>query len=428
MHAAPSPPGPVPSRPAASPSSKSANGDGNHRIFEGHLPSLFSFSYVQHVVMLKDSWTNLKDSDQKNLERHLQGKPRLCNTEAELNALTVELSTDAPHPLGPNGPNGFMMSLLPNLEPTFVPLKRVPNNPLCVYLVAVGDGFQVLFSSVDAKDKLGKGGTTLAVTFDGGNVTLSHMGAPRDRREGWYARAAAGAGLSLGLELLRDPPRLRVRHWGGLEGPKPMEVDLKWLGGKADELQYFALVVTGPKCVNFYAVHTQKRPAPDPELRKSEFGGGIFQAVTKGVKNFFGIGGSDQKTEKAGPSAPSTKTPEPKPQQEPSAPAKGGPSGAKDAAAPGPPDPREACRYGLDCYRKTEEHFEQFAHPKDHPKYKPPPKSLDAKGGGASQPKDADPREACRYGMDCYRKTEDHFEQFAHPKDHPKYKPPPRAA
>ena len=53
---------------------KSNTRHGNHRLFEGHLPSLFSFSYVAHVVMLQKDWDWLPDDDKGKLLAHLRSE------------------------------------------------------------------------------------------------------------------------------------------------------------------------------------------------------------------------------------------------------------------------------------------------------------------------------------------------------------------
>mmetsp|Transcript_95132 Transcript_95132/g.188467 ORF Transcript_95132/g.188467 Transcript_95132/m.188467 type:complete len:594 (+) Transcript_95132:96-1877(+) len=91
---------------------------------------------------------------------------------------------------------------------------------------------------------------------------------------------------------------------------------------------------------------------------------------------------------------------------------------------------RKRCRYGQDCYRKTPQHRQDFAHPGD----------LDWEQDGEEQPEVAEnmqqqereasvqqaskqdnaeclPRNRCRYGGDCRRKTLEHCRAFSHPGD-----------
>lgn len=68
-----------------------------------------------------------------------------------------------------------------------------------------------------------------------------------------------------------------------------------------------------------------------------------------------------------------------------------------------PNNVRESCQFGIRCYRRTQEHRTEFAHPGDSDYRRPdfPPASPNAP--------------PCPFGAGCYRRNPQHFQEFQHP-------------
>ncbi|CAL1278329.1 unnamed protein product [Larinioides sclopetarius] len=88
----------------------------------------------------------------------------------------------------------------------------------------------------------------------------------------------------------------------------------------------------------------------------------------------------------------------------------------KVASVPKSDKPRIPCMYGKKCYRRNQNHIEQFSHPGDSDYASEPETSQKNDSAAVSEGEDSSPKKECPYGENCFRKNPQHKKDFKHTK------------
>ncbi|XP_055940852.1 aprataxin and PNK-like factor [Argiope bruennichi] len=97
-------------------------------------------------------------------------------------------------------------------------------------------------------------------------------------------------------------------------------------------------------------------------------------------------------------------------------------AGSEDEAEPKPSNvtksdkPRIPCTYGKKCYRRNQNHIDQFSHPGDSDYTSEPEASQKNDTAAVSEGEDSSPKKECPYGENCFRKNPQHKKDFKHTK------------
>ncbi|GFS89850.1 uncharacterized protein TNCV_4839411 [Trichonephila clavipes] len=78
--------------------------------------------------------------------------------------------------------------------------------------------------------------------------------------------------------------------------------------------------------------------------------------------------------------------------------------------------PRIPCTYGKKCYRRNQNHVEQFSHPGDSDYASESEISHKNESAAVSEGEEDSPKKECPYGANCFRKNPQHKKDFKHTK------------
>jgi len=116
--------------------------ESSHWAPEGHCPGSMPLSYVEHVILsqetLQDTFTPLM---QQTLMQTFGSKVHVEPTEQAAHEKSVQLATMPRKPR-----KGYCLTLVPDVNETYLPVIRQPSKPLHFYFKAKG-AFAVVFSS-----------------------------------------------------------------------------------------------------------------------------------------------------------------------------------------------------------------------------------------------------------------------------------------